>query len=358
MDAVAWPPEMLGRFLHFLALDGADRSFQQLAYLTCKYADLKKLVGKEERPLVLRIAFDRESNETTFIFPFCQSTVAKIEIHWGDGKVDLIQDSAVKYVRHEYAAAGEYTVRVFRSADAGSDKSSVALDHLGLHPDINESAWWKPLRSIDSLGDLGIRSLNSLFFGAEDIRADLSQLDVRHIENMEAMFYKAANFNQPIGGWDVSNVTNMAFMFYHAYKFNQPIGEWNVSNVTDMAYMFHHASEFDQPIGQWSVSNVTQMQSMFKSATRFNHDVGEWNVANVVNMAYMFCNASSFDQPIGDWNVGRVISMACMFNNATQFNQPIGDWNVEGAEYTESMFEGAVSFNQPIDKWNNVEPKQ
>jgi hypothetical protein len=64
---------MLARFLHFLALDGAERSFQQLAYLTCKNADLKKLACKVERPLVLRIAFDGNDENKTFVLPFHQS---------------------------------------------------------------------------------------------------------------------------------------------------------------------------------------------------------------------------------------------------------------------------------------------
>jgi hypothetical protein len=69
---------MLARFLHFLALDGAERSFQQLAYLTCKNADLKKLACKVERPLVLRIAFDGNDENKTFVLPFHQSIMVNM----------------------------------------------------------------------------------------------------------------------------------------------------------------------------------------------------------------------------------------------------------------------------------------
>jgi hypothetical protein len=63
---------MLARFLHFLALDFAERSFQKLAYLTCKSSGLKKLACKVERPLVL-------------------------EIHWGDGSIEAVEDETCKH---------------------------------------------------------------------------------------------------------------------------------------------------------------------------------------------------------------------------------------------------------------------
>jgi hypothetical protein len=75
MDCIDWPTELPGRFLHFLALSGAERTFQQLSHLTCKNADIQKLSPKIERPLVLRTAFDGQMK-----LPLCQSTVADIEI--------------------------------------------------------------------------------------------------------------------------------------------------------------------------------------------------------------------------------------------------------------------------------------
>jgi hypothetical protein len=78
-----------------------------------------------------------------------------------------------------------------------------ALDHLGFGPLCRRAEthyWWKPLRSIESLGDLGIRALSLLFYAAKEIQANLSQLSVGGITDMNGMFLEASNFNQPIRG--------------------------------------------------------------------------------------------------------------------------------------------------------------
>lgn len=268
MHDILWPTELLGRILHFLAIDGAERQFHQLVNLTTKNETLKMTAEKLERPLVFKVAFDKcgeeedaEENDTTLMFPFCQRTLAQIEIHWGDGTIDIVQDSDVKFVLHEFPAAGEYTVRVFRA----HSNPTGGLDHIGFSTgDIWLTGyWWGRLRSIESLGNIGIRSLSALFHLAEDIQADLTKLDVGDITDMSEMFHCAYNFNQPIGRWNVGNVTSMKAMFYCATNFNQPIGSWDVSKVTSMSHMFRDALKFNQPLDAWNVKNVADMECAF-----------------------------------------------------------------------------------------------
>eukprot|EP01122_Echinamoeba_exundans_P013876 TRINITY_DN6136_c0_g1_i1.p1 TRINITY_DN6136_c0_g1~~TRINITY_DN6136_c0_g1_i1.p1 ORF type:complete len:246 (-),score=27.67 TRINITY_DN6136_c0_g1_i1:946-1683(-) len=240
-----WPSELLGRFLHFLALDGAERTFFHLAYLTCNNDNLKQLAREMERPMVMRVAFSNEHQgepRRVFVIPFYPAKAINIEIHWGDGCVDVVRDGDAKFARHEYAAAGEYTVRVFRAS------TSVGLNHLGLMDGRRGSAWYTPLVALESLGNLGIRSLNHLFYRALFVNADLSRLNVSDIESMQGMFDGASRFDQRIAGWDVSKVTNMSNMFKGALKFNQPIGAWDVGNVKNFEGMFDDARDFKQPL--------------------------------------------------------------------------------------------------------------
>jgi trimeric autotransporter adhesin len=264
MDPFEWPNELLGRFLHFLALDGASATMQRLAYITSNNSDLRHLFAKIEKPMVMRIQFDEQDKNNNFMIPFYQSSIAKIEIHWGDGCIDTAHD--VGHALHRYELAGEYTVRVFRLEP---DSGAPALDHIGFgFSDIPKGTidWGKPLKSIESLGHLGIQSLNALFYETPSFDGDVSRIRTGEITSMEAMFFRASNFNSPIGDWDVSNVTTMGYMFSTCDLFNQPIESWDVSKVRSMYAMFEHARSFNQSLEQWKVKDDVMTTFMFNGA--------------------------------------------------------------------------------------------
>jgi surface protein len=300
-----WPAELLGRFLHFLALDGAERTWHHLAYLTCNNSDLYQVARQMERPLVLRIYIVDESSEAPlrkFVFPFYQATVVNIEIHWGDGSIDIVQDKNVKFVAHEYASAGEYTVRVFRARKIGDtlEHKEAALDHLGLEYGKRLHFWSTPLRSMDTLGDLGIRSLSHLFYRALSFNEDIARLNVSKIECMKAMFFGALAFNQPIGDWNVGKVTDMSQMFHMASQFNQPLGRWDVSSVTTFESMFSACGAFNQPLEDWDMKNAKDIMFIFKGATRFNQRLERWQIGPDTNMWCAF-SGSGCSETLPKW---------------------------------------------------------
>jgi surface protein len=356
---VEWPVEMLGRILHFLAMDGASYTWQHLAYLTHKNASLKRIAEKMQRPMVFRIGFDGDAEETKFIIPFCAASVVQIEIDWGDDTPIQIFDLTIDHewrVDHEYknAQGREFVVQVFPHGDAANN---VWLDHLGWgdggawsSKDL-EKSWPGPLRSFTSLGSLGISSLEGLFLSAEHFNLPLSTLDVSGVKNMCAMFSGARSFNQPIGSWNVSNVTDMSFMFNFTDKFNQAIGGWNVGCVNTMRGMFGFAQVFNQPIGDWDVSQVDDMCDMFVDAPVFNQDISRWNVSNVSSMMSMFSRAVAFNQPLEAWDVSNVVYMGGLFQGARSFNQSIGGWDVSSVVSMFLMFNETI-FNQDIGNWN------
>lgn len=283
------PAEMLGRILHFLAMDGAAVAWQHLAYLTHNNNELRDIAKKSLRPLVLRVVFDgaEETGDRTFILPFRKATVAQIEIDWGDDSpTQIFHEVGKGLALHEYKSAGPYTVRVFPH---GPGVDAVWLDHLGwnAYEDCADISWWRPLRYLDTLGSLGIISLEALFTLAEGFNLPLPRLDVSRIENMSFMFSGAANFNENIGDWNVSRVRSMEAMFFAARRFNRPIGGWDTSNVTTMSNMFRNCDEFNQDISAWNVSNVTSMHAMFFQARVFNTPIGQWNVSKCEDMYAM-----------------------------------------------------------------------
>jgi hypothetical protein len=70
IDEILWPCDVLAGILHFLALDGASKTFCHLAYMTNNNTDLRSAAKRIPQPLVLRVGFDRDSEDKTFIFIF------------------------------------------------------------------------------------------------------------------------------------------------------------------------------------------------------------------------------------------------------------------------------------------------
>jgi surface protein len=238
-----WPSDVLADILRSLALDGDDRTFQRLAFLTHNSADLAKKARAILRPLVVDISLDHISKHHLFRLPFSSATIVDIEISWGDGNVETLTKKGDGYAQHRYERPGEYRVRVFPGPAASQaahneDASNIkALDHLGFEAGDDKTwIWWSPIRNFVSLGKLGIDSL-AYVFNNSNFNKPLSHLNVAGVRDMSCMFSYATVFNQPIGNWDVSKVVDMSCMFLEAIEFNQPIGRWNVSSAVDMRAM-------------------------------------------------------------------------------------------------------------------------
>eukprot|EP01122_Echinamoeba_exundans_P012631 TRINITY_DN5329_c0_g1_i1.p1 TRINITY_DN5329_c0_g1~~TRINITY_DN5329_c0_g1_i1.p1 ORF type:complete len:151 (-),score=24.51 TRINITY_DN5329_c0_g1_i1:2-406(-) len=123
VGSIRFPTDVLKRILHFLALDGATPTWTHLAYLTHRNYDLPKIARTMQRPLVLQVELV-DSRE--FILPFRQSNIVSIEIDWGDGQVDIINQRGEGFASHEYEDLGEYTVRVFPHGPGGGENGDLA----------------------------------------------------------------------------------------------------------------------------------------------------------------------------------------------------------------------------------------
>jgi surface protein len=234
--------------------------------------DVARFIRGLSMPLVMDI--EMTEDQQTFLIPFHQARVVNFLVLWGDGTQEVYNsDTWVhKYVVHKYCDPGTYIVRLYRI-----DGTDSGLDHLGFGGAPVTDNWWRPLRSLRTLGTLGIRSLSACFLGAKDFNLPLGHLDTSSITDLAYMFSGAESFNQPIGRWDVSNVTNIKSMFLGASKFNQNIGTWDVSKVQNMESMFSYASAFNQDVSHWNVESLTNMKNMFHWATNFNQNLEAWD---------------------------------------------------------------------------------
>lgn len=306
-------------------------------------------------PLTFTISVDSDGYLLTL--PLLKSTIINIVVDWGDGSV--LQTFSYVHgeqpnnkrpnVSHQYAKSANgcneiYRVRIYPNENSTLKVidevtgSPVYLDQFGCWG----LDWSTNVRSFESLGRLGIYSLDDLFSRRSDLPGDIPDiagLDVSNIRSMRNLFAFWKEFNQSIENWDVSKVENMGGMFYECVCFNKPIGDWNVSNVCDMEFMFSGASSFNQQIGKWSTSKVQDMTAMFANATSFNQPIGNWDTSNVREMSHMFGFATTFNQVIGQWDVSQVIRAVFMFHGATSFVQSIQKWEFSTTADTTQMFD-------------------
>lgn len=298
INRFGWPAEMLGNILRFLALDGAERTFVQLACLTHKNESLDEIVRKIEKPLVLTVNVPASGHR--FLLPLIARLPLSVEIHWGDKCVEVVNIHQNQRPTHVYIQPALFTVRVFFVSSATPLDAQLQGDPFFIFGDTDYAGyplsqdWHKHVQTLDTLGDIGIASLDYLFERTDSECVDITRLNVSRIASMEGMFISASYFNQPIGRWNVSNVRKMCRMFYSATRFNHPIGDWDVSNVTHMERMFYYAKAFNQPLASWKTGKVETMTEMFYDAVSFVQNINHWNVENVKHAGYIICGCNDF----------------------------------------------------------------
>ena len=280
--------------------------------------------GKEdvnsEKDLELEVAafdwkIDTTKNPAGLTYAFQADNPDGLEVDWGDGNSDTINDSESTDVEisHTYSSGGEYTIKV--SGAATRVTCGGRFNH-SVEGWTNFGEAVTDILTLPSDGIAGITNCYRMFYYSNNIpaspTANLNNWDVSSVTNMRDMF-RYSSFNQDIGNWDTSSVENMRGMFDGASDFNQDIGNWDTSSVTSMAFMFSDSS-FNQDIGNWDTSSVTSMAFMFSDSS-FNQDIGNWDTSSVTYMAFMFQD-SSFNQDLSEWCVPGVESEPDNFGNA------------------------------------------
>lgn len=263
--------DQLELLLQYLAYDGCDAAWYRLAFLTHKNAELWGRARSMKRPLVMHICVGTES-DFKFSVPFRCASVAKIEFDFGFESVS--SSIGCQAGRRYVASTGDYRVRIFPLGDAPlrDEYGPCWLDHLGLkHDEPPQSAvlWRGPIRSIESWGSLGIRSLSCLFLGATDFNGTLPSYGLHTVQDTSYMFCNASSFNQPIHHWNVSNAIDMRSMFQGTRYFNQPIERWDTRRARRITRMFCDATNFNQPLGKLDLRNVYDMDGLLEGASSF-----------------------------------------------------------------------------------------
>jgi len=155
-----------------------------------------------------------------------------VVIDWGDGSAkETVSATSGQsgYIRHTYASAGTYTIRISGSMNRYGRSGDV--DILGQ----------TLLTRVDSFGKLGLTSLTRAFRGCTGLTSVPKTLP-SEVTDIYAMFSRCsgAAFNPDVSKWDVSNVVDMSWMFYNCYgaAFNPDMKSWTLKTGVITTNMF------------------------------------------------------------------------------------------------------------------------
>ncbi len=225
-------------------------------------------------------------------------------VDWGDGTAIT---SETGNALHEYATAGNYSVRI-----------------IGDFPRIyfNDSGDKDKILNVTQWGSIAWNGFNDAFSGC-------SNLDVIATDAP-----------------DLSNVTSVSRMFRECTTLGTSsmldFSNWDTSSVVVFGGMFRNASNFNSTsITNWDVGKATGFVLMFENAITFNQDISNWNigenVTGTVNLGSMLIGAENFDQNLGAWNLEKVTNIRNMLN----------DTGLSTANYDATLIGWAENSNTP-----------
>jgi hypothetical protein len=209
---------------------------------------------------------------------------------------------------------------------------------------------------LDSWDTASVTTLYYTFIEAGVMNSDLSAWKVRNVVNMLGTFWNAKKFaGVGLDSWDTASVTTLHYTFQGASEMNADLSAWKVGNVVNMYGTFTSATRFaGVGLGSWDTASVTTLQSTFYNAVNMNSDLGAWKVGNVVNMYGTFFKATRFaGVGLDTWDTASVTTLHLTFYNAGVMNSDLGAWKVGNVVNMDGTFQNAKKFaGLGLANWN------
>lgn len=227
---------------------------------------------------------------------------------------------------------------------------------------------------LSKLNTSNVTEMLGMFHGSYVPTLDVSNFDMRNVENIFIMFAHLKNvttldvshFQTPrlnwmtgvfqnssritsldLSSWNTSAVKSMNGLFSDMSSLNSlNISNFNTSNVTTMAAMFNGAKSLTSlDLSHFDTSKVIDMVSMFKDMQSLQTiNLSGFNTSNVKDMSYMFLMTSANKPPITDldlssFNTSKVTNMQAMFAGLTNLQSlNLSSFDTRNVTNMQSMF--------------------
>ncbi len=247
-------------------------------------------------------------------------------VDWGDGTSEIID---VQVASHTYETVGTYQVTIFGDFEAIYNNPTTT-DAL-------------KLESIDQWGDIAWTTMNSAFYGADNIDFLATDApDLSLVTDMSDMFRGITKQNVNFNSWNVSSVLNMSGMFRDTQYWHARIDQWQVTSVTNMSDMFNNAEDFYAELYSWLTTSVTNMSSMFSDIDVLHINPGLLDVSNVTDMTQILANTTLFD---GMYSVTLYTWSQQNVNNNITLDANLADYHVFFSSYRDTLVSKGWTIN-------------
>ena len=226
---------------------------------------------------------------------------------------------------------------------------------------------------LSKLNTSNVTEMNGMFRGSYVPTLNVSNFDMRNVENVALMFSALKNvttldvshFNTPrlnwmgavfwnsdritsldLSSWDTKSVTSMVNLFAGMSSLSSlNISNFNTGNVTEMASMFDGAKSLTSlDLSHFDTSKVKRMDSMFKDMESLQTiNLSGFNTSNVEWMSHMFfmttANPPITNLDLSSFNTSKVTDMERMFVGLANLqNLNVSSFDTRNVTNMEAMF--------------------
>lgn len=226
---------------------------------------------------------------------------------------------------------------------------------------------------LSKLNTSNVTEMNGMFRGSYVPTLNVSNFDMRNVENVALMFSALKNvttldvshFNTPrlnwmgavfwnsdritsldLSSWDTKSVTSMVNLFAGMSSLSSlNISNFNTGNVTEMASMFDGAKSLTSlDLSHFDTSKVKRMDSMFKDMESLQTiNLSGFNTSNVEWMSHMFfmttANPPITNLDLSSFNTSKVTNMERMFVGLANLqNLNVSSFDTRNVTNMEAMF--------------------
>ena len=276
------------------------------------------------------------------------------EIDWGDGEAtSTITTYNDADLAHEYAVAGDYTIRI-----------------SGTFPNIyfNTSGDYLKLKEVIQFGDTGLTRLNSAFRGCANLTSVSGASNLSNVTRFDLIFFGcgASLTTLDVADWDMSSATNLSYFAWGCSNLTTlDVSGWDVSTVSVFFLAFSSCSGLTElDVSGWVTTSATNMQGIFQHCSGLTSiDVSGWDLTGVSTISSIFfsCTGLTTDPDVSGWDTSTVTNMYAAFRNSSVTDVDVDLWDIEAVTDYRLMFGGVTLSTSKYDEilvaWDAQNPQ-
>ena len=216
-----------------------------------------------------------------------------------------------------------------------------------------------------NLGDINTRNVNDMSYMFSVIGEvanpiaidpiDLSKLNTSKVTTAMGMFFKSHVPTLDVSNFDMRNIQNLANMFSHLKNVSSlDVSHFNTPRLNWMGAVFMNSSRITSlDLSSWNTSSVTSMTSLFSGMSSLSSlNISNFNTSNVTDMSHMFNGAKSLTNlDLSHFDTSKVKNMYSMFQDMESLQTiNLSRFNTSNVESMERMFQmtNFLTTNPPI----------